>query len=157
MGIDQVAFGLNHFLQLHRNSYCTRGRALDVSSGSGYHSAVRRFSAIMLLGLFSLSLIEPALFADSDSKLPACCRRDGQHHCAMPGASSAGMLIQAVCPVYPKSGAAPACSKVAAPRPVQAVVAPIASHPGGRAQTQDLGRTSFSRARQKRGPPAFIA
>jgi hypothetical protein len=44
-----------------------------------------RLSAILLSAFFSFSLISPAVFAaDPDASLPACCRRDGKHHCAVP-------------------------------------------------------------------------
>ena len=40
---------------------------------------MRRVPAILLLAVFSFSLISPALFAsETESNLPACCRRDGK-------------------------------------------------------------------------------
>jgi hypothetical protein len=45
---------------------------------------MHRISATWLIVLSSFSLTGPAVFAlDEESKLPACCRRGGQHHCAM--------------------------------------------------------------------------
>ncbi len=46
---------------------------------------MRRLLSILLLAAFALPLIAPLLaFAqDPDAGLPACCRRHGQHHCAM--------------------------------------------------------------------------
>ena len=44
---------------------------------------MRRIAAMLLVSVFSFSPIGPALFVDADSNLPACCRRGGQHHCAM--------------------------------------------------------------------------
>jgi hypothetical protein len=82
----------------------------------------------LLLSLFGVSLITPALAADFDEKLPACCRREGLHHCAMTGTPApAGASIQAVCPAYPKSGATPAHSKIAGARLAQ-VAAQIPSY-----------------------------
>lgn len=119
---------------------------------------VRRLPAIFLLGLFSFSLIEPALFAGADAKLPACCRREGQHHCAMTAeASAAGASVQAVCPAFPKTGATPAYAKIAGMRPAQSMLGWTVGHPAGRVRTQALFRVSFNRARQKRGPPALIS
>lgn len=124
----------------------------------GYDSAVRRIPAILLLGLFSFSLIEPALVAGDDSKLPACCRRDGQHHCAMTGESSAGgAVVQALCAAFPKTGATPAYAKLAGIRPEQWIFGQSVGHPAGYVQTQALFHVSFSRARQKRGPPALLS
>jgi hypothetical protein len=50
---------------------------------------MRRTVASLLLGLVSFPLIAPLLLADTDSDLPACCRRDGKHHCSM-GLGSVG-------------------------------------------------------------------
>jgi len=47
-----------------------------------YHEVLQRACAILLLVFVSFSLISPEAFATSDSTLPACCRRDGKHHCA---------------------------------------------------------------------------
>ena len=45
---------------------------------------MRRALAILLVTVFSLPLIAPALASTpDDSQLPACCRRGGKHHCAM--------------------------------------------------------------------------
>jgi hypothetical protein len=127
---------------------------LDRTLRNRYDSAVRRVPAILLLGIFSFALIVPILAADTDSKLPACCRREGMHHCATVGSpSAAGSIIQAVCPAYPQSGAAPACSKIAATGLAEAPGAPIVSLSAVRARTVALARVSFSRTRQKRGPP----
>src|SRR5215472_3107425 len=129
---------------------------LDRVLQNRYDSAVRRVPAILLLGIFSFVLIVPILAADTDSKLPECCRREGQHRCTMTGApSTAGNLIQAVCAAYPKTGAAPAYSKVAAASLAQAAAAPILSFSAGRPRIETLAHTSFSRTRQKRGPPAL--
>jgi hypothetical protein len=45
---------------------------------------VRRLLSISLLLLLTLPLVSP-LFASSaaDANVPACCRRDGKHHCLM--------------------------------------------------------------------------
>jgi hypothetical protein len=131
---------------------------LDRTPRNRYDSAVRRAPAILLLGIFGFSLIAPVLAADSASKLPACCRRDGQHRCAMTGTrSEVGALIQAVCPAYPKTGATPAYSKTAVAGLCQVVAGPTASESTYRAQTAVLAHSSFSRTRQKRGPPKRIS
>lgn len=52
---------------------------------------MRRVPAILLLFLFSFSLFGPALFVDGESNLPACCRRDGKHHCGMMSPEMTGM------------------------------------------------------------------
>jgi hypothetical protein len=43
---------------------------------------VRRILASLLVVLVGFSLIPAAAFAsNAESKVPACCRRDGKHHC----------------------------------------------------------------------------
>lgn len=44
---------------------------------------MRRGLSILLVLSFSLGPLTAALRADDDSRLPACCRRHGKHHCAM--------------------------------------------------------------------------
>jgi len=118
---------------------------------------VHRRAAICLLVLFSFSLIEPALLAGDGSKLPACCRREGQHHCAMGAESTAaGPMVQAVCPAFPKTGAAPAHAKLAGMRPTRLMLEPIVCFAAGTVQAEALFRISFSRARQQRGPPTLL-
>jgi len=84
---------------------------------------VRRVSAQFLLLVISLSLKTPLFLADSVSKIAACCRRDGKHHCAkMAGAhqveDSAGTVrvtAKATCPNGGKTAPAVADTAVAPP------------------------------------------
>ncbi len=67
---------------------------------------MRRILAVALLALFSFSLVEPAVFAsDAESRLPACCRRLGKHHCDVlmeEAESSPGPSIQpSLCRYFP--------------------------------------------------------
>jgi hypothetical protein len=48
-------------------------------------------------------------------------------------------------------------SGIAAATPAQVVFAAIVSHPAAHAQTEARYRISFSRAWQKRGPPALLS
>ena len=65
---------------------------------------MRRRFAILLLALFSFSLLSPAFGGDSEANLPACCRRSGKHHCSM-GAdaprSGVAFTANGKCPNYP--------------------------------------------------------
>jgi hypothetical protein len=69
---------------------------------------MRRTLASLLLVLVSYTLIAPALLADAASMLPACCRRDGKHHCAMmdpgqPSQDGPGLsALRMKCPSFPK-------------------------------------------------------
>ncbi|HZL57847.1 MAG TPA: hypothetical protein VFC21_12225, partial [Bryobacteraceae bacterium] len=72
---------------------------------------MRRIYAILLLALFSFSLLSPAFSAQADGNLPACCRRDGKHRCSAPGGSAghsgAGIKTDRKCPSYPVAFPAP--------------------------------------------------
>jgi hypothetical protein len=71
---------------------------------------VRRLLSLVLLAVFSLPLILPALALGQgpDSNLPACCRRNGKHHCMM-SAEEMQRLLNGIkassphshCPLYP--------------------------------------------------------
>jgi hypothetical protein len=126
---------------------------------------MQRVSTILLLVVFSLSLITPAMIADSDSKLPACCRKDGQHHCSMLNVEErlerpSGPAIKSVrpqCPLFLKGGAAPASGKAGTMSPGRVFFAAIVSHPTAHAQTEAQYRVSFSRSWQERGPPVLLS
>ena len=118
-----------------------------------------RFLASLLLALFSFSLISPALLADTDSNLPACCRRAGIHHCAVPnpGTTRAG-IGAARCLQFPGMQAAPAAAKLPGlKKSSQPFYAWIVRHPAKHAQTEALYRISYSRDCQKRGPPLSLS
>jgi hypothetical protein len=120
---------------------------------------VRRVLASLLLAVFGFSLIAPALLAD-DSNLPACCRRLGEHHCAMANMQSAGQSLSAIqekCPQYPNARAVPVNFFTMMPTPSQAIFASLVGRPAPHAQTEVHWRVSFSRAWQKRGPPALLS
>jgi hypothetical protein len=44
---------------------------------------MRRLLASLLLVLISLSLVSPVLASATKSNVPACCLRNGKHHCEM--------------------------------------------------------------------------
>jgi hypothetical protein len=120
-----------------------------------------RASAILLLALFGFLLISPAVVADANSNLPACCRKDGKHHCSMTSpdeSEESGGALQSVrskCPMFPGSAAAPAHSSAAAARPTDLFFASLVGHPAAHAQTDAPYRVSFSRSLHKRGPPSI--
>ncbi|MDR3701248.1 MAG: hypothetical protein P4L56_16495 [Candidatus Sulfopaludibacter sp.] len=116
---------------------------------------MRRALASLLLVLFSFSLIAPALRADAGPDLPACCRRDGKHHCAMGSGNAAGALVfGARCPSYPGSAAYPAGANVAVVKSSAAVFAAPASYPASQRHTVAWHCIAPGRSHQKRGPPA---
>lgn len=72
---------------------------------------MRRGFSILLLALFALAPVLPALQGGEESRLPACCRRHGAHHCAMSmqlagQANQPGFNAPAHCPCWPEHAAA---------------------------------------------------
>jgi hypothetical protein len=123
---------------------------------------MRRASAVLLLALFSFSLISPAVSAsDADSKLPACCRRHGKHHCTTPAKgsqSTSGPTVQAgKCPFFPVSEAVPKYRMIAGAAISLAEFEQLVIHQACIRPTESLRHGFHSRAHQKRGPPSFVA
>jgi hypothetical protein len=116
---------------------------------------------------FSFSLIATLAQNNVESTLPECCRRDGTHHCSgSMGPTSAaarespGTSVKSVeekCPYAPGRGAAQAGAQTPLPRSAGSTGASLASHPAGLIQTEARYGVSFSRVRQKRGPPSLIS
>ena len=123
-----------------------------------------RIVAAWLIVVFSFGLIAPALSADPESQLPACCRRLGQHRCSamqdsdrdsMPGTHASAVPVK--CPFFPASAAvAPFHGNVRLTSITHAGVSLSDGRSARRVQTITLYRASFSRLRQKRGPPISI-
>ncbi len=125
-------------------------------------ASMRRTLALLLMALFSFSLISPVVFAsDRDSKLPACCRRGGKHHCAMMAMQSespSGPSLQpGRCPLFPSAGAIPVGPAVSLPGFFQAIFSGLLTHSAVLPEAEALCLSSYSRAGQKRGPPASIS
>jgi len=126
-------------------------------------SLMRRALAVLLVVAFSLPLIAPALVSFSvESSLPACCRRNGAHHCAMMNGemsvnvSSRTRTIGATCPYAPFSHEALMMPHARSSGRTPSAVAAIAG-PAALVRDVEAGyRISFERSRQKRGPP-FLA
>jgi hypothetical protein len=122
---------------------------------------MRRALALFLLSLFSFPLIAPILAAESRPGLPACCRRDGKHHCALTDRqdSPAGPSARATlpkCPQYPQGGTVPASSPSFLP--VVRSVAGLAPffQPLLERGKRTLPRTAICDSSRKRGPPANL-
>jgi hypothetical protein len=118
---------------------------------------VSRVIAVVLVLVFGCDAVCPALFANPEPTLPACCRRAGKHHCMMAasGVAESGVVLKTVqerCPYFPKN--APGIGgNYCAPPPSGSVIAPIFSHPTAKPQTEARYRVSLLRGWQKRGPP----
>jgi|WetSurMetagenome_2_1015567.scaffolds.fasta_scaffold1228780_2 hypothetical protein len=72
---------------------------------------MRRPLAFLLILFFALGPLQGVLEASEDSRLPACCRRHGAHHCAMSEEMQAALAqatgstpaftAPATCPSFP--------------------------------------------------------
>jgi hypothetical protein len=72
---------------------------------------MRRLLSITLVAMLGLPSVMAMLPASNESRLPACCRRDGAHHCAMSAGMTARMMeyvsrtpgfsAPSHCPLYP--------------------------------------------------------
>ena len=121
---------------------------------------MRRCAAILLVAMFSFSLIAPAALADSASTVPACCRRGGKHHCANLEGHSASTSDVAVrgsrCAEFPTEKALPGNGAVglSGAGPAIAVLVRLTAY---QAPSELPASDSYSRAGQKRGPPLFLS
>lgn len=135
--------------------------------GTAYNGTVRRVSAFVLLAIFSFSMIATAALNTLESNLPECCRKDGKHKCAMSSASMQTMQQSEEiafrpagekCPTPPNHGASLRSDSFASlHRATADTSVSLASHPSGVVQTEARYRASFSRTRQKRGPPSLLS
>jgi hypothetical protein len=126
---------------------------------------MRRIPASVLLLLFSYTLITPLLFAEPESKIAACCRRDGKHHCAkmaqMAHAAEAGDTVRITnsktCPLFPPGASAPVTGDVAVPAPNPVFIIAVEAIPAPAEQVEIHRRIAAARAWLKRGPPSLLA
>lgn len=127
---------------------------------------MRRLLAALLVSVFSFSLIAPALIADADSNLPACCRRGGQHHCAMAdmGQDAAVPASDPVlnaraqkCPYFPKGGALLPHAGTALVAAAQLLESIPVSQLTVLSRAEAGCRVSFGHSHQKRGPPSPLS
>ena len=132
----------------------------EVSEFAVHSERMRGIVAVVLAALFSWTPILPLFASSPASNLPACCRRNGQHHCVQQSMHSlspenAVSMVAPKCPLFPQA-AAPAHVQSYTPSESIAIFAGLVSYPAISAQAEAGYRISFHRARQKRGPPAFL-
>jgi hypothetical protein len=120
---------------------------------------MRRLLSILLLAAFALPLVAPLLAQDPDAGLPACCRRQGQHHCGMLDAGRDGSAhrLVAVCPAWPQRAVpSPVGSHHLVARASSAAVSPPISVPVP-PQFHAAHLKTRERLHPKRGPPSGIS
>ncbi|MBS1815981.1 MAG: hypothetical protein JSS87_13995 [Acidobacteria bacterium] len=123
---------------------------------------MRKLLAITLLAVFGLPFVSPlfALSAKSESQLPACCRRNGKHHCTM-GAAAGGdhapaFVAHEKCPYAQMAFTAPLSNTSVLPASSGISVAlQQGRHVVAQAASGVHDATGF--AHPKRGPPPFFS
>jgi hypothetical protein len=114
-----------------------------------------------VLSMVMILPIAAPLFASGEQTLPACCRRDGKHHCALSvdstrESSSAPSIssTRTKCPQFPQTMGV-TVHQVGLGTSA-AVFAEIISHPAVSPQALSNYRVSLVRSHQKRGPPSNL-
>lgn len=125
---------------------------------------MRRAFASLLVAVFSFPLIAPVLFANPASDLPACCRRNGKHRCALAdmadqGALPAGLTVKAIqpkCPLFPNaSTVAVSCHTV--PGSSSDVRVRLVFLSANRKTNENIPQIALRGSVRKRGPPTCFA
>ena len=129
---------------------------------------MRRLLSILLLAVLLLPLCTPLLALAGapgigDAGLPACCRRNGAHHCAMSAAGRAQLAARTRqwstppqrCPFRTLALAPSQFSPFTPATPAAGLFSAVLTHPSGTAQTQSRLRIARERSRHKRGPPSL--
>lgn len=126
---------------------------------------MRRFLSILLLALIGLPLVAPllGLGATQGFRLPACCRKNGEHHCMLSLAERSQSDQEAFafkappvrCPYSLGTVVAAHGASWMVPA-AEAIFASLVSHSGIIAQTESTWRSAQYRSRNKRGPPTHL-
>lgn len=119
---------------------------------------MRRALAILVLSAINSAWIAPLAFADSESSLPACCRKNGAHRCSMGRtevpSSEIGIRAMRECTECPASTAAQCDDSVALIDHPQTIRGEFAIHFTLPVHSDPLSVAFFSKSHRKRGPPA---
>jgi hypothetical protein len=123
-------------------------------------AAVRRLFAILLVALFSFSLMAPALSSGAETNIPECCRRAGKHHCSTSSGSAqpSGPVFNSGghCPLYPDSLLPTSVPSTFLAIFALALLFPVATEGAFRQLAAARFGSLFStRSHPKRGPPFF--
>lgn len=131
-----------------------------------YNRGLRRLLSIAILLVIAAPAIAPlfVLSATTGRDVPACCRRNGKHHCMMLEAQRAAMadgrehvvsLVREKCPFQPKASPATRSLQTIADAD-SAVLTDLVIRPALSPQSRCLQRISFQDSHQRRGPPAEL-
>ena len=128
-----------------------------------YGARMRRGFSLFLILLFSLGPLAVTVQGDDESRLPACCRRNGAHNCAMSMAVArmssqafAGKTIvtaPSTCPRFP-GGVFTVTSSAHALAASPAALPSLNVSLNSAAAARAAARVSQARTRSSRAPPA---
>jgi hypothetical protein len=119
---------------------------------------MRRILSMLLLFVFALPLVAPALGQTAQQRLLLCCRKGGAHHCTASATMEDGSpapTFRAHCSACPKPAVASHAADSLAVGQV-ANAASVSISPLRIRQVEAGYRISFHRSRQKRGPPVVV-
>ena len=118
---------------------------------------------LALIGSFLASPLIALSSSDPEQNLPACCRRDGHHHCtmmdqALRSASNSTQTHQVFerCPFYPHAAAVSEFFFNAVPFPSGLHDVQIEIQIAAHSQTDAHYRLSLDHSRWNRGPPSNL-
>jgi hypothetical protein len=124
---------------------------------------LRKLITIALLAVFGLPFASSlfALTPKNEANLPACCRRNGKHHCMMSmaerdklaGDKPAFAAPPEKCPFAPSHSLIVPNRDLVGILPSSAIFVGLISHPAVYPQTLALWRINRDRSNHKRGPP----
>ena len=123
-----------------------------------------RAVCVVLIAFFLLPLFIPFLNLAFESTLPACCRRDGKHQCAMSASfrqpvlsTSSEPVVRALIPTCPYRSRLlmPTVSRAVFAPSTPALSVPVVLHSTLGLETILLARISEFRGHLKRGPPSL--
>lgn len=119
---------------------------------------MRRILSSLLLFVFALPLVAPAMSQTAQQRLLLCCKRGGAHHCITSATMEDGNpapTFREHCPANPQPAAtAHAANWIIGSHDLAVAATEIS--PLRIPQVEAGYRISFHRSRQKRGPPAPV-
>lgn len=110
---------------------------------------MRRFAASLLLMLLCTGLALPLLQAQT-SGVPACCRRNGKHHCEVPSQGNGFRTQAASCPYKGATAFNSRSTPLTSPAP--ALIVCVSRESAVILESPDVAPPIDGNA-QKRGPP----
>jgi hypothetical protein len=119
---------------------------------------MRRAIAISLMMLFSWTLTAPFFAPDNQASLPACCRRNGKHHCSarmmglLAGSQRGFTTVAEKCPRCPLNASSTNSPQYQV-ESAAAIYVEFVTYPAIAPQSEAVYPISSLRSHQKRGPP----